>query len=65
MKRNLSDLDRVLRVIVAAIFAYLYFAGIITGGFGIGLLVLGAIFLLTSIFAFCPLYRAFRFSTHR
>jgi hypothetical protein len=65
MKRNMSNVDRVIRVIVAAIFAYLYFAGIVTGTLGIILLVLGAVFLLTSIVAFCPLYTLFKFSTYK
>jgi hypothetical protein len=40
MKRNMSNTDRILRAIVAALFTYLYFSGIITGGLGILLLVL-------------------------
>ena len=65
MKRNMSNTDRIVRVIVAALFAYLYFAGIVTGGLGIVLLVLGGVFLLTSIAAFCPLYAPFKFSTFK
>lgn len=65
MKRNLSNTDRILRVLIAALFAYLYFAGIVTGGIGIVLLVLGAVFLLTAVFAFCPLYAPFKFSTFK
>jgi hypothetical protein len=65
MKRNMSNTDRIVRVIVAALFAYLYFAGIVTGGLGIVLLVLGGVFLLTSIVAFCPLYLPFKFSTFK
>lgn len=65
MKRNLSDMDRILRVAVAAVLAYLYFTGIVTGALGIVLLVLAAVFVLTSIFAFCPLYAAFGFSTSK
>ena len=65
MKRNLSNIDRIVRVVLAAIFAYLYFSGIVTGGFGIVLLVLGAVFLLTAVIAFCPLYAPFKFSTHK
>lgn len=65
MKRNLSDVDRVIRVVLAALFAYLYFGGIVTGTLGIILLVLGAVFLLTAIVAFCPLYAPFRFSTYK
>lgn len=65
MKRNLSDIDRVLRVILAAILAYLYFSSAVTGALGIVLLVLGAVLVLTAIFAFCPLYAPFHFSTYR
>ena len=63
MKPNMSNLDRTIRVVAAAIFAYLYFAGIVTGAFGIVLLVLGAVFVLTSVVRFCPLYAIFKFST--
>jgi hypothetical protein len=65
MKRNMSDLDRVLRVIAAALFAYLYFAGVVTGALGLILLVLAAVFLLTAVLAFCPLYVPIKFSTFK
>lgn len=65
MKRNMSDIDRIVRVVVAAIFAYLYFGGIITGAVGVILVVLGAVFLFTAVFAFCPLYLPFKFSTYK
>lgn len=65
MKRNMSNLDRIIRVVLAALFAYLYFSGIVTGVLGIVLLVLGGVFLLTSIIAFCPLYRLFKISTYK
>lgn len=48
--------DRIVRVLLAAVFAYLYFSGTVTGILGIILVVLGAVFVLTSIFSFCPLY---------
>ena len=65
MKRNMSDIDRIVRVVVAALFAYLYFGGIVTGALGIVLVVLGAVFLLTAVLAFCPLYLPFNFSTFK
>jgi hypothetical protein len=63
MKPNLSTLDRIIRVVVAALFAYLYFSGIVTGAFGIILLVLGTVFVLTAVVGFCPLYAMFKLST--
>ena len=65
MKRNMSNLDRIIRVVLAAVFAYLYFGGIVTGTLGVILLVLGAVFLLTAIIAFCPLYAPFKISTYK
>lgn len=63
MKRNMGATDRVIRIIVAAVIAALFFTNIITGTLGIVLLVLGAIFLLTSFVSFCPLYFPFGVST--
>jgi hypothetical protein len=63
MKRNMSDLDRIIRVVVAALFGYLYFGGIVTGTLGIVLVVLGVVFLFTSVVSFCPLYTIFKIST--
>ena len=65
MKRNMSNTDRVIRVLLAALFAYLYFSGIVSGGLGIVLLILGAVFLVTAVVAFCPLYAPFHFSTYK
>lgn len=65
MKRNLSNTDRILRVVIAALFAYLYFGGIVTGTLGIVLVVLGTVFLFTSVVGFCPLYALFKFSTYK
>ena len=56
MKKNMGNADRVIRLILAAIFAALYFTGTVTGTVGIVLLVLGAVFVLTSLVSFCPLY---------
>ena len=63
MKRNMSNLDRLIRVVVAAVFAYLYFGGIVTGALGVVLVVLAVVFLLTSIISFCPLYALFKIKT--
>jgi len=65
MKRNLSDIDRIVRVVVAVLFAWLYFSGIVAGGLGIVLLVLAGVFTLTAVLAFCPLYAPFKFSTYK
>ena len=63
MKKNMGPADRIIRVFLAALLAYLYFGGIVTGTWGIVLVVLGGVFLLTSIIGFCPLYLPFGIST--
>ena len=56
MKANMGTADRIIRVLLAAVFAYLYFSGSVTGTLGLVLVILGGVFLLTSIVSFCPLY---------
>ncbi len=56
MKKNMGAADRIIRILVAAIFAILYFTAVIPGTVGIVLIVLAGIFVLTSIISFCPLY---------
>jgi hypothetical protein len=56
MNKNMGNLDRIIRVLIAAVAAYLYFAGIVTGTIGIILMVVAVVFVLTSIISFCPLY---------
>ncbi len=63
MKRNMGNLDRVLRVIVALVIVALYFTGMLSGPVAIGLLAVGGIFVLTSIIGVCPLYLPFGINT--
>lgn len=63
MKSNVSNLDRVIRVVLALVFAYLYFSGTVAGTLGIVLLVLGVVFVVTAAISFCPLYAIFKIST--
>lgn len=65
LNKNMGRLDRIIRIIAALIFGYLYFSGIVTGVLGIILLVLGIVFILTSLVSFCPLYTPFNFSTRK
>ncbi len=59
----MGDVDRLVRVLLAVVFAALYFTNTVTGTFGIVLLVLGGVFLLTSLVSFCPLYTLVGFTT--
>jgi len=63
MKHNMGTADRIIRIILAAVFAYLYFGGIVTGTWGLVLVILGGVFVLTSLVGFCPLYSPFGINT--
>lgn len=48
--------DKIIRLIVAAVLAFLFYNGTITGTLGIVAVVIAAVFALTSLVSFCPLY---------
>ena len=56
MKKNMGSTDRIIRLLVAAVIAGLYFTNTITGTLGIVLLALAGVFVLTSLVSFCPIY---------
>ncbi|MFN7912282.1 MAG: DUF2892 domain-containing protein [Bacteroidota bacterium] len=56
MKKNMGNIDKIIRILVAIIIAVLFFTKVITGTLGIVLLVLAGVFVLTSLISFCPLY---------
>lgn len=63
MKKNMGSADRIIRLIIAAIVAALYFTNIITGTLGIVLMALAGIFVFTSFMGLCPLYLPFRINS--
>jgi len=63
MKANMGTIDRVIRIALAALFTVLIATGIVTGAGAWVLGVLGAVFLVTGVIAFCPLYLPFGLST--
>lgn len=63
MKANMGTIDRGVRAAVALIVAGLILSGAISGILAIVLGVLAAIFVLTSLISFCPLYLPFGIST--
>jgi len=63
MKKNMGNVDKVVRVLIAIIFFALYFGHVVTGTFGLVLAILGGVFVSTSILGFCPLYLPFGIST--
>ncbi|PQJ31470.1 hypothetical protein BST92_05820 [Nonlabens arenilitoris] len=56
MKKNIGNIDRIVRVLFAVIVSILFFTNVITGTLGIILLIVGGVLLATSFMNFCPLY---------
>lgn len=56
MQKNMGNLDRTVRVFIALIMGVLIGTGVVTGTLGYVLLAFSAVFVLTSLVSFCPLY---------
>ncbi len=64
MKKNMGIADRIVRILIFATVAILFFfTNIIPGVLGIVLLVAGGILALTSFVSFCPIYALFGMRT--
>ena len=63
MKANMGSLDKAIRIIVAIVLSMLFITKTVDGTAAIVLLVLGGVFLLTSVIGFCPLYSIFGLNT--
>ena len=59
----MGSTDKIIRIILAIVFAVLYFTGTVTGTVGMILLIVGGVFLATSLINFCPMYKLFGTST--
>ncbi|MCX7833958.1 MAG: DUF2892 domain-containing protein [Ignavibacteria bacterium] len=56
MKKNVGSADKVIRILIAAIIAILFFTKVISGTLGVILLIFAGVLLLTSLIGFCGLY---------
>jgi hypothetical protein len=65
MKQNMGTADKIIRLVVVAIIAALYFTGQITGTAAIILGIIAVAFLVTSLIGWCPTYVPFGISTKK
>ena len=63
MKKNMGTADRVIRTLIAVVIGILLLNGTLSGLLGTILGLLAIVFLVTSLFSFCPLYVPFKIST--
>lgn len=64
MKINMSQKDKLIRVLIAFIIGVMYYYDILRGWFGIILMLLAIVLLLTSFFRFCPVYKLMGWNTN-
>jgi hypothetical protein len=62
-KINEAGWDRILRIVLGVLLIFLGWA-VFAGGLGLGLKLLGLVFLFTGIIGWCPIYYLFNLSTH-
>jgi hypothetical protein len=63
MKKNVGNTDRIIRLMIAALFIVLYFTGTVSGTLGLVLMIAAVIFAATSLISFCPMYALFGMNT--
>ena len=63
MKKNVGPIDKMIRVLIAMVIIVLYFTHVITGTLSIILLIVAAIFILTSLLSLCPVWMLLGLST--
>ena len=56
MKKNMGNLDKGIRIVIAIAIAILYFTNTIEGTLAYILMAFAAILVITNFISFCPLY---------
>ncbi|MEX1190478.1 MAG: DUF2892 domain-containing protein [Brumimicrobium sp.] len=65
MNPNLSNTDRVIRFLLFFVAIVLFITDITSGWLAYTLIIVGTVFLATSLMSFCPIYRAFGICSKR
>lgn len=63
MKKNVNSIDKVIRILLAVVFAVLILTNQVAGTVAIIFGVLAVVLLLTSFLSFCPIYALLNIST--
>lgn len=63
MKTNVGKTDKLIRLLLALVGIVLYIFNVVSGTFGIVVLVIAAVLILTALINFCPLYIVFGLNT--
>jgi uncharacterized membrane protein len=63
MKKNIGSIDKVVRLLLAAILIVLFITNVVSGILGYVFLALALILVLTSLINFCPIWAIFGVNT--
>lgn len=62
---NEAGWDRIVRVLLGIVLLYLGWSGTVAGGWGVFLMVIGFVPLITGLVGWCPLYFIFKTRTNK
>ena len=65
MKKNMSNADRIIRVLIFITTLILFFTGAVSGTLAYILISAGGVLFATSLINFCPIYKILGISTCR
>ena len=63
MKKNVGNIDKVIRIILAVVIVILALTHVISGILAVIMLILAGIFVLTTMISFCPIWWALGIGT--
>ncbi len=63
MEKNMGTIDRLIRIVVAAVLILLIYLKVITGVWMYVAGLVAVVFIVTSMLGFCPLYKLLGIST--
>jgi hypothetical protein len=62
-KSNEASWDRIARVVLGIVLLYLGWAGVVSGGWGLFLMIIGFVPLITGLVGWCPIYALLKTGT--
>jgi hypothetical protein len=65
MNKNMGFFDQVVRGLIAISLIALNIKGIVSGGLAVAAVIIAVVFILTSVFGFCPIYELFGISSRK
>jgi len=63
MKKNMSNIDKLIRILIAVAAAFLYYFNVLEGTLAYVVMAVAIVLLVTSLINFCLLYKVFGINT--